>query len=108
MNYGLVPKTTEAETKIFYNLSLSRVFGMMVTFVAASNLSSVFVHKYFQPFVFIFALVFYFLFTSKDVNNPKKKFYQGFVSYFDNFLKAKNYRSILGAAYKDERERSTI
>ena len=97
---GMMPKKTKAETKVYRNLTLARIFGLIISLLTGFLISKI-VYYRFAPLVIILTVLFYFISSGKTPYKSKKTFYSGLKDYCC-FLRRK--RIYYGSQTKEVKE----
>lgn len=79
---GLIPKRTKSETKIWKNLTLSKMIGILMSMTVGVIFSNFVASKLSILFV-IFCIAEFLVLTMKSPVNPMKKFYQSLIDYIE-------------------------
>ena len=86
---GMIPKSTTAERKIWKNITMSRIIGLMIAGVMGFILGSVFCTNWGALLMVAGNLIGFFILSSHDIVNPRQKFYVGYQSWLKSFVKKK-------------------
>ena len=95
---GLVPRSTNAENKLAFGLTVSRVIWIGIAFMFSITCSRL-VHLYLQPFFVAVNIGLVLILTRQDPISPKLKLWQGLIIYFVSSQTPKKYVSIIGSAF---------
>lgn len=87
---GMMPKKTKAETKVYRNLTLARIFGLIIALLIGFLLSKL-VYYRFAPLVIIFTVALYFVASGKAPYKSKKSFYGGLKDYCSFLMRKRTY-----------------
>lgn len=77
---GLIPKRTKSETKIWKNLTLSKMIGILMSMMIGEIFSNIVADKLSILFV-VFCVTEFLVLTMKSPVNPMKRFYQSLIDY---------------------------
>lgn len=95
---GLVPKTTKAEVKFFFGLTLQRIIiCVLVMMISLSAAQSVTDNLIVQVALSVIAVILTLILTGRSPTNPQQTFAKGLLLFIFHFLEPKKY-------YGDESE----
>lgn len=99
---GLVPKSTKADIKFFFGLTLQRIIialiVMMISFTAAQSIvNNILIQIALSVISVILALVL----TGKSPTNPQQTFAKGLLLFIYHFLEPKKYYGNESEEYKN-------
>lgn len=102
---GMVPKSTKAEVKFIFGLSIQRVIiciiAMFASFSAAQQMIS---STLIQIVISIASVIIALILTGKSPSNPKKNFAQGLLSFIFQLLEPKDLYGTDTDEYKEYME----
>lgn len=100
---GMIPKTTKAETKAVFGMTMQRLMGAMFTMMASFMIGRVFVHSSLNTVFIIVCLGLYFLLNTSAPGNPRKRLWQGLILFIKDRMSPRYYLSIIGYAYNRQK-----
>lgn len=102
---GLVPKTTKAEVKFFFGLTLQRIIiCVLVMMISLSAAQSVTDNLIVQVALSVIAVVLTLILTGRSPTNPQQTFAKGLLLFIFHFLEPKKYYGDESEEYKNLKE----
>ena len=95
---ALIPKQTKAETKLMWGLTLNRFAGVFTTMIMSMLVGGLF-PRLKLPFM-ILCIGLYLFLCRKAPTNPKKRYWQGMLTYFYYLTHRKKYISMHSDDYE--------
>lgn len=78
---GLVPKTTKSEIKVFRNLSITRVIGLIAAGGIGLTIGSILPYNWLQIVLSVAFILLFMIASGKAPTDPTKPFAQGLLQY---------------------------
>lgn len=102
---GLVPKTTKAEVKFFFGLTLQRIIiCVLVMMISLSAAQSVTDNLIVQVALSVIAVILTLILTGRSPTNPQQTFAKGLLLFIFHFLEPKKYYGDESEEYKNLKE----
>ncbi len=102
---GLVPKSTKAEIKFFFGLTLQRIIiCILVMMISLSAAQSVTDNLLVQVALSVISVVLTLILTGRSPTNPQQTFAKGLLLFIFHFLEPKKYYGDESEEYKNLKE----
>lgn len=102
---GLVPKSTKAEIKFFFGLTLQRIIiCILVMMISLSAAQSITDNLWIQVALSVISVVLTLILTGRSPTNPQQTFAKGLLLFIFHFLEPKKYYGDESEEYKNLKE----